>query len=114
MTIGDTHHHWHFHHHPPAVEVPPWAELNRKLDLINERLDHMATKDQIDTLKSDVAALIAEAVADITAAVAAAQAASPDPAIDALDAQVKATTQTLKDDAAKLVGPIPPAPAAGT
>ncbi len=106
----------HYHHYqPPANEVPRWAfDLHRKLDLINERLNHMATQAQIDTLKADVAALISEAVADITAAIAAAQAASPDPAIDALDARVKATTQTLKDDAAKLVGPIPPAPGAGT
>ena len=47
MTIGDTHHHWHFHHHPPAVEVPPWAELNRKLDLILKNQETiMATLDE--------------------------------------------------------------------
>ena len=112
----EIHHHFHHHH---GDEAPSWVgELHRKLDLINERLDHMATKDQIDTLKADVAALIAEAVADITAAVAAAQAASPDPAIDALDAKVKETTQALKDDMASLGAPLPPptapAPAAGT
>jgi hypothetical protein len=98
----------HHHHHHAANEVPPWAmALSKQLDLINERLNHMATQAQLAALQADVAALITEAVADITAAVAAAQAASPDPAIDTLDTNVKAATQTLKDAAAKLSAPPP-------
>lgn len=82
-------------------------EVRRKLDLIlaNQETSAMATKEQLDKLRVDVAALITEAVAHITAAVAAAQNASPDPAIDKLDADVQAATQTLKDAAAKLQTP---------
>lgn len=65
----------------------------------------MATKEQLDKLRVDVAALITAGVAEITAAVAAAQAASPDPAIDQLDSDVTAATQTLTDAAAKLTTP---------
>jgi len=68
-----------------------------------------ATLAAIDTLKTDIAALISEAVSDITAAVTAAQAASNDPAIDTLDKQVTAATATLKSDFAALSGtPVPP------
>lgn len=73
----------------------------------------MATQAQLDKLKTDVGDLIAAAVDEITAAVAAAQAVPPekaDAAIDELDTQVTATTQTLKDTAAKLRLP-PAAPA---
>lgn len=65
----------------------------------------MATKEQLDKLRIDVAALITEAVTDITAAVAAAQQSSNDPAIDQLDTDVTTATQTLKDAAAKLASP---------
>jgi hypothetical protein len=60
---------------------------------------------QTDKLIADVQALITEAVNDITAAIAKAQNTSPDPAIDALDAQVTATTQQLKDAIATLNPP---------
>lgn len=65
----------------------------------------MATKEQLDKLRVDVAALITAGVAEITAAVAAAQTASPDPAIDQLDKDVTAATQGLTDAAAKLSSP---------
>lgn len=81
--------------------------LIKLLTLILERMNHMATKEQLDKLRVDVAALITEAVQDITAAVSAAQNASPDPAIDKLDADVTTATQTLKDAAAKLTTPTP-------
>lgn len=70
----------------------------------------MATKEQLDKLATDVAALIDAGVAEITAAVAAAQGQSADPAIDALDSRVTAATQALTDAAAKLANP--PAPPA--
>jgi hypothetical protein len=75
------------------------------LAYIIERLETMATQAQIDKLKTDIVALIAAGVAEITAAVSTAQNASPDPAIDTLDTQVTAATQTLTDAAAKLVPP---------
>lgn len=71
----------------------------------------MATKAQLDKFVADVQALIDAGVAEITAAVAAAQNASPDPAIDALDAKVTAATKALTDAAAALTPP-PPSPAA--
>ena len=70
--------------------------INRKLDHVHERLKHMATQAQIDTLKADIAALIAAALA---------HAATPDPALDALDEQVKQATQ-------QLTAPVAPAPPA--
>lgn len=66
----------------------------------------------IETLKTDVAAMIDEAVKDLDAAIAAAVANSNDPAIAELDAKVKETTQTLKDKFATAFPPAPvPAPA---
>jgi hypothetical protein len=65
----------------------------------------MATKAQLDKFEADVQALIDAGVAEITAAVAAAQAASNDPAIDALDTKVTAATQAMKDAAASLTPP---------
>lgn len=71
----------------------------------------MATDAQIAKLKTDIAALITAAANEITAAVTKAQNASPDPAIDALDAQVTTTTQNLIDAAAALNAGTPlPAP----
>lgn len=93
-----------FHHRPDPG--PEWAQaLDRKLTLILEGMTHMATAAQLAALQADVAALITAAVAEINVAVAAAQAASPDPAIDALDASVKTTTQQLTDAAARLANP---------
>jgi phage shock protein A len=90
--------HLHIHHH-----------YDDRLDRIIKLLEQIMAA--IDTLKTDLAALIAEAVKDLTAAVAAAQAASQDPAIDALDAQVKDATTTLQTKFAELTGtPVPPAP----
>ena len=87
---------------------PSWVEaLRSNQTIILERLNKMATQAQIDKLKTDVAALITAGVAEITAAVAAAQTASPDPAIDTLDASVTAATQGLTDAAAKLTAPAP-------
>lgn len=65
----------------------------------------MATKAQLDKFVADVQALIAAGVAEITAAVAAAQGASPDPAIDALDTQVTTATANLTAAAAALTPP---------
>ena len=97
----------HIHDEPnPWKHAPPWeVEQGFMLALILERIQDMATKEQLDKLRTDVAALITEAVTDITAAVATAQAASPDPAIDQLDKDVTDATQTLKDAAAKLANP---------
>lgn len=97
--------HDHYHHDGPQIEDRLRA-VNIKLDLIIRTMETtMATKDQLDKLRTDVAALITEAVQDITAAVSAAQNASPDPAIDQLDTDVTTATQTLKDAAAKLANP---------
>lgn len=94
----------HLHHHEnPLSEAPVWAlELFAMGLTIIERQENMATKEQLDKLATDIAALIDAGVAEITAAVAAAQTASPDPAIDDLDSRVTAATQSLKDAAAKL------------
>lgn len=95
--------HDHFHHYPDLSEVKVGiAELR---DLVTERFDTMATKEQLDKLAADVADLITAGVAEITAAVAAAQRQSNDPAIDDLDNRVTAATQTLKDAAAQLQAP---------
>ena len=67
----------------------------------------MATAEQLAKLSTDIAALIQAGVAEITAAVAAAQAASPDPAIDTLDTAVTTATQGLLDAAGKLAGAKP-------
>ncbi len=67
----------------------------------------MATQAQLDKLAADVAALIDAGVAEIAAAVAAAQTASNDPAIDALDTKVTAATKAMTDAAAALA--LPPA-----
>ena len=80
-------------------------ELHCMLAHIIERMNKMATKEQIDKLMADVQALIAAGVAEITAAVAAAQTASPDPAIDALDAQVATATTNMTAAAAALQPP---------
>jgi outer membrane murein-binding lipoprotein Lpp len=89
----------HYHHHHSANEVPRWAfDLHRKLDLINERLNHMATAEQVAKLTADVKALtnaIDAYQAAVTAAISKAQAASADPAIDALDATITAETTKL-------------------
>lgn len=95
--------HDHFHHYPDLNEVK--AGIEKLCDLINERFDTMATKEQLDKLTADVAELITAGVAEITAAVAAAQRQSNDPAIDDLDNRVTAATQTLKDAAAQLQAP---------
>lgn len=96
----------HHKHASPWDTAPPWAvELGAIGILILERMNNMATQAQLDKLRTDVAALITEAVTDITAAVAKAQNASPDPAIDQLDTDVTTATQTLKDAAAKLANP---------
>lgn len=79
--------------------------LHVKLNLIMEGLDAMATKEQLDKLRVDVAALITAGVAEISAALAVAQNASNDPAIDQLDTDVQAATQALTDAAAKLSNP---------
>ena len=90
---------------PTEGASPLDLEIYFMLALIIEGLNNMATKDQIDKLRTDVAALITAGVAEINAAVAAAQKASPDPAIDQLDTDVTAATQNLTDAAAKLSTP---------
>lgn len=96
------------HHIELSREVSArFDRLSHKMDLTLERLNVMATQAQLDKLKNDIAALIQAAVDEIAAAVTAAQQASPDPAIDALDEQVTATTQKLTDAAAALR--LPPA-----
>jgi hypothetical protein len=92
-----------------------WDWFKRQFDAIGTELiklerkvNSMATKEQLDKLRTDVAALIQEAVQDITLAVDKAQAApveTADAAIDQLDTDVTAATQTLKDVAAKLNNP---------
>ena len=82
-----------------------FAELHLRFNRLET---HMTA--QTDKLIADVTALINEAVADITAALARAQSTSPDPAIDALDAQVTATTQRLKDAMAATAGTAAGAP----
>ncbi len=83
-------------------------EQDPRLDRIIKQLEHIMAA--IDTLKTDIAALIAEAVKDLNAAMDAARANSNDPAIAALDTQVTAATQALKDQFATLTGtPVPPA-----
>lgn len=81
------------------------AAIKKLRDLTIERFNAMATKDQLDKLRVDVAKLIEAAVDEIKAAVETAQNASPDPAIDALDTSVNETTTTLIDAAAKLRNP---------
>jgi hypothetical protein len=78
-----------------------------------KRLEHHMTA-QTDRLIADVTALINEATTDIAAAIARAQNQSPDPAIDALDGQVTAATQKLKDAMATLQPNAPGAPAPST
>lgn len=102
-----------FDHHKnrdPWDGAPHWAlELGLMLGIVIENQETLMTA--LDTLKTDVAALIAEATADITAAIAAAQAASNDPAIDALDQTVTAATKTLHDQFAATTGtPVPATP----
>lgn len=82
--------------------------INHIGDLMTKGFETMATKEQLDALRLHVAALIDEAVKDITEAVKEAQEAPPeqaDPAIDALDASVTETTKALHDAAAKLRNP---------
>jgi hypothetical protein len=103
------HIHHHYHNEPDHEVLARLAVIEQKLDLMETNI--MAA---IDTLKTDIAALIAEATADITAAVAQAQAASNDPAIDALDQTVTQATKTLHDTFASVTGtPVPATPAAG-
>lgn len=98
----------HHHHHcdnPLEGASPLEVECYFMLAHIIERLNTMSTKEQVDKLGADIAALITEATNDIQVAIAAAQSQSADPAIDALDATVTAATQKLKDIAASLVPP---------
>lgn len=95
-----------------CVQINYDPRLEARLDGIErwqrltlERINVMATKEQLDKLRVDVAALITAGVAEITAAVAAAQTASPDPAIDQLDTDVTAATANLTAAAAKLTTP---------
>lgn len=62
----------------------------------------MATEEQLQKLRTDIADLITAATDEITAAIEAAQNKSPDPAIDELDTAVATETQVLKDAAAAL------------
>lgn len=72
----------------------------------------------IDDLKTDVAALIGEAVADINAlAQAIAAAGSQDPAIVALSGQIKDATKTIHDSFTAATGtpvPVPTTPPTAT
>lgn len=90
-----------WHHDPDAfASAPRWAKaLHVQLNRMEK---NMATDEQVTKLRTDIADLITAATDEITAAVAAAQNKSPDPAIDELDRQVTAETQTLKDAAAAL------------
>lgn len=93
---------------PSRRHAEVMAAIKSVKDLITKGFAAMATKDQLDKLRVDVAALIDEAVKDITEAIKEAQEAPPeqaDPAIDALDTSVTQTTQALKDAAAKLRNP---------
>lgn len=97
-------HHVHQCDDPVRDATPISVEIYFMLAHIIERQEAiaMATQAQIDKLTADVAALIDAGVAEITAAIKAAQTASPDPAIDALDTKVSAATQSLTDAATKL------------
>lgn len=97
----------HIHHCDDPMEnaSPIEIEILLMLAHIIGRIPDMATKEQLDKLGVDVAALITAGVAEINAAVAAAQNQSPDPAIDDLDNRVTAATQVLTDAAAKLANP---------
>lgn len=86
----------HVYHHYPALDRLEQILLAR-FNLMEERMTA-----QTDKLIADITALINEAITDITAAIARAQQQSPDPAIDALDGQVTAATQKLKDAMATL------------
>jgi hypothetical protein len=77
-------------------------DASDRLDRILKLLEQIMAA--IDTLKTDIAALIAEAVKDLTAAMDAAKATSNDPAIAQLDTQVTAATQALKDQFSTLTG----------
>ncbi len=105
---------------PPMLHLPYHRALTRireQIARLHERLDHMATKAQVDKLTVDVTALINAAVDDITRAIAFAQASSSDPAIDVLDTKVTAAIQTLQTAAAGIPDPsagTPPAPATPT
>jgi len=72
--------------------------LDHRLDLITERLTHMATDAQVAKLTADVQRLI-DAItafqAFVADAIAKAQGQSNDPAIDALDASVSAEADKL-------------------
>lgn len=99
--------HDHHYHNDPVVETY-LRSIERHLGLILEGMKHMATKEQLDKLRVDVAALIDEAVKDITEAVKEAQEAPPeqaDQAIDDLDKTVTDTTTALKTAASKLRNP---------
>jgi hypothetical protein len=94
-----------YHH----IELGP--EVLSQFNSIHKHLGQMESRmtAQVDKLRTDVAALIKEAIDDITAAIAAAQTASNDPAIDQLDTDVTAATQALKDKFATQTGtPVPP------
>lgn len=85
--------------------IQQYEHKNALLARIEERLTQMATKEQLDKLAADVAALIDAGVAEITAAVEAAQRQSPDPAIDALDARVTDATDVMKKASEALKNP---------
>jgi hypothetical protein len=100
----------HRHHDNPwgeatAAEIEIGIGVALILETLNRMENTMATKEQLDKLTTDVAALIDAGVAEITAAIMAAQKASPDPAIDTLDARVTAATKGLTDAAAALANP---------
>lgn len=100
---------------PQVTDAHLWLLTLSALHDIQRKVSLMATKEQLDKFKADVAAMIDAAADEIKAAFAAAQAVPPadaDAALDALDVQVQQTTQSLKDDAAKLrTPPAAPAPA---
>lgn len=79
--------------------------IKKLSDLTTKGFNAMATKEQLDKLRVDVAKLIEAGVDEIKAAVQKAQTESQDPAIDALDTSVNDATATLVDAAAKLRNP---------
>lgn len=88
----------HYIHHDDP-ELAFWLRtIDHRLEIITERMSQMATAEQVAKLTADVKALtdaIDAYQTAVLAAIAKAQAASADPAIDALDATITAETTKL-------------------
>lgn len=98
----------HHYLHPDPETLGLLRAMNRKLDsVISNQETIMAS---IDNLRADIGILIDTYTQAIADAVAKAQAASNDPAIDALDQTVKAATAALTAGATAPAVAVPVSP----